>query len=446
MIRQGYIILAIFVCLISSSSLIKSASAEFKIGGELRGRLEFSDNMDFNADHTDNNTTIGQRLRFNLMGRNDNFTGFVQIQDVKEWGRPNVDLFAGFGQLSILQGYFDINWNTIGRMFILRTGRQELKYGEERLIGDRNWSNQAQSFDAIKFLYSSDKHAYSIDGWWAKLNEIGTNFGNDRERSFYGIYIKTKRLLIDHEWDFYWLYYTRDAENNSFPEIDGKLVESSFNPTKNMRIHTYGTRIKGKWRIIDYTSEFMVQSGLYYADPMSAWAFHVRGGVFLPIVLSPYLGAEYDFASGDKDASDGRRHTFFNLFPTNHYHYGFMDLFALMNLKDYRFFLSFKPTERFGLEIDYHIFQLADQKDAWYNSEGKIIVAANKNNNVGDVGKEVDIVASSTIFDVLKLYLGFSYFMGGDYVNDAVSINSISKNKGIMDNAYFGYLQLQYNF
>jgi hypothetical protein len=42
-------------------------------------------------------------------------------------------------------------------MFLLRVGRQELFFGDQRLIGHLNWTNTARSFDAARLTFQKSK-------------------------------------------------------------------------------------------------------------------------------------------------------------------------------------------------------------------------------------------------------------------------------------------------
>ncbi|MGL1386193.1 alginate export family protein, partial [Vibrio parahaemolyticus] len=53
--------------------------------------------------------------------------------------------------LDVRQVYVEFGAKTSGWNF--RAGRQELIYGEERLVGASNWGNVGRSFDAARLSY-----------------------------------------------------------------------------------------------------------------------------------------------------------------------------------------------------------------------------------------------------------------------------------------------------
>src|SRR5690606_12152179 len=51
--------------------------------------------------------------------------------------------------------------------FILRAGRQELLYGNQRLVSPLDWSNTRRTFEGIRGLYKSGD--WAIDGFYTNL-------------------------------------------------------------------------------------------------------------------------------------------------------------------------------------------------------------------------------------------------------------------------------------
>ena len=63
---------------------------------------------------------------------------------------------------------------------------------------------------------------------------------------------------------------------------------------------------------------------------IEAYAFHIDGGVTLPVPMAPRLSAEFNTASGNK--GDGKWRSFDQLYPTNHIHFGYMDRMSWKNM------------------------------------------------------------------------------------------------------------------
>ena len=116
---------------------------------------------------------------------------------------------------------------------------------------------------------------------------------------------------------------------------------------------------------------------------ISAYAFHIDAGVTLPVAMQPRLGAEFNTASGQKNSNTcralqdlndpgdaaqcpGTWSGFDQLYPTNHIHFGYMDLMSWKNMKPIPFGLQLRPAKNSHFEITGHKFYLNELTDHWY--------------------------------------------------------------------------------
>ena len=133
---------------------------------------------------------------------------------------------------------------------------------------------------------------------------------------------------------------------------------------------------------------------------------------------------EHDFASGTDDpAGTGSYHTFDQLFPTNHSHYGTMDYVGWRNMNAWRLGLRGKLSRRWTLALDTVYFRLANARDFWYAANGAPIRNAAGNArrdptaSAGrDLGSEIDLTATGALGRNVTLSGGISRFWPGDFV------------------------------
>src|SRR2546425_2459075 len=114
-----------------------------QVRGEYRTRIEGFTGGAF-SDGNDDAYWLG-RFRLNATVRpNTSMRFFIQTQDARAFDRT-----AG-GLATPLRDTFDLRqaYGEFGTTTMVRVGRQELAFGEERLIGGVNWLNNARSFDA----------------------------------------------------------------------------------------------------------------------------------------------------------------------------------------------------------------------------------------------------------------------------------------------------------
>lgn len=447
--KKGWII--ILVAVMFNLFLFMQASAEVttSINGELRLRPEFRDQADFNDARNDTQSFYGQRIRLGVNAKiTPDLSGYVQLQDTRTWGNDLfTDTIGNTNQgVDIHQGF--VLWNNLGGHPLgLKVGRQELNYGDQRLIGGFGWSNNGRAFDALKLMYATDM--VDLDFWTAKVVEANScnvttspavgcalpTAGADEDTDFYGLYATFKTLIPDNNLQAYLLYNRNGSDANGNDEID--LSE-----------YTLGARLAGKVSGvgIDYTGEVAYQlgdnggSGGATTDKVdiSAWALAVEAGYTIPATWSPRVAVEYDLASGSDDPTD-EDNTFNNLFPTNHLHYGYMDYQAWMNMQDIVLKVSAKPSDKCWIYLAYHMFTLAEEADAWYGANGlpRPGFGASAANTEDEVGQELDLVARHTFNPNLKVEAGISQFFAGDFIESVVAESEDSTWAYIMGTVNF---------
>lgn len=397
------------------------------VGGEIRERYEFRDDADF--DHTKDDTLsfAGSRLRLHLSYEVEpDIAFFFQMQDSRLFG-AETSTAANEKNLDLHQGYLTVK-NLAGPL-TLALGRQEMVFGDSRLVGNFGWSNVGRSFDGLRLMYTPGP--LRVDLWAMITKEFGANVGADPAFSpsnrdtqeFYGIYTTVKAASFSIE---PYVLYLRDTGNvNETDPVTGALVSPMAAPaTRGQDRVTGGFRIDGKAAgdSIDFTGEAAYQAGSMEArgaipkSDISAYAVAVKAGYTLPVAVKPRIGVEVDRASGDDDPADKKFKTFENLFPTNHIHYGYMDYVGWRNMQDLRASLSIKPTKTSGVSLDYHRFSLAEKSDNWYAASGKIFRTTPAGNSETALGQELDLAAYTMIKEKLRLEAGYGRFFPGDYV------------------------------
>ncbi|HXJ76649.1 MAG TPA: alginate export family protein, partial [Candidatus Dormibacteraeota bacterium] len=339
----------------------------------------------------------------------------------------------------------------------LKVGRQELSYGEERIIGAFGWNNIGRVFDAAKLRLQTEY--FNADFFTSRVvipEDERFNVANDYDW-FSGVYASSTTLIARHTLDLYFL------SRNASPQAATAEPHPQAPQPSARDIYTLGVRLKstpgqlGSW---DYTLDLMGQLG-NFRDPRAgapaerldheAYAVVAQGGyTFTDAWSTPRLGLEYAHGSGDSDAHDGRHGTFENLFPTNHKFYGYMDFFSLQNLHDFRAIFQMKPHSRVSLALEGHAFLLADTHDSFYTAAGTARggTAATPGTGYGVnpgygsyVGSELDLVSGYAVTRFAQLEAGFGHFFVGDYVRESLS----AATHGSTDANWF-YLQFTLTF
>ncbi len=385
------------------------AEGRMVFGVENQSRFEYRENtFDFNsgADTTNDDSFFLNRFRLSLQLKPaDWLTFYVQGQDSREFGSnraniPGVLGAEGDNPFDLRQGYVEIGGSGPDSIS-LRAGRQVMQYGDQRLIGPLEWSTLSRTFDAARLRWTG-KDGLWVDAFVSSVVVPDRNGfdESDWDSVFSGVYAHIPTMGVqDTE------VYVLDLDDTD----------------RDDHFLTLGTHVKslpgvlGGW---DYEAELAVQTGTAQGKDLNACAVYVEAGYTFDQAWKPRVSLEYSYGSGDGDAADGKAGAFQNLYPTNHPHYGYMDLFSWSNTHDAVLHLSAKPHPRVTASLDWHSFWLADTADTWRRANAKATVR-DANPAAGNyAGSEVDALVSCSAGSHLTVTLGYSHFFAGDYPGD----------------------------
>ena len=343
---------------------------------------------------------------------------------------PGTTKYVGDGpesdRLDLHQAYFTIG-NHKEFPFSIKAGRQELTYGDERLVGAFAWNNIGRSFDAVKLRWQNEWFAADFFTGMPVIPEDGQFDNSNTHDSLSGVYatsLKIPKTILEG----YFL-----ARNASRGAINIEPSPQFPQPTAR-DIYTVGGRLKNKLNEIgnfDYTLEGAYQFGDYAATAISprlrqdAFMFVANVGyTFADLWATPRLAIEYAYGSGDNNSKDGVHGTFDNLFPTNHKFYGYMDFASLQNLQDVRAIFQLKPTTRSSVSLEGHGFWLANKNDSFYNVGGGARATGGYTvnpNNGNFLGTEIDLIGGYALTRNSVLEAGYGHFYTGEYIDKSVT-------------------------
>lgn len=421
--RNRVIVLGVMFAMLSAASGFSEEKApawydKVSLGGELRLRNENQIRYNPIAGGVDDDSFVLLRARPHLEAKpTEGVRIFLQPQFSRIFAQEestianNGDAGNANNVFDLHQGYLDLN--KIG-IVSLRLGRQELAYGDERLIGAFGWSNIGRSFDAGKIRLEWDKVWVDVFASWNERAGGNEYFG--------GVYSSWK-VRPDMTLDLYALTL-RDNDGDGAAGVTALTLE------------TIGARWAGSLldKRLDYNVESALQVGKTHPNTHFAYAEHAALGYTFDAPWKPRLGIEYNMASGD-DPTTAKVERFNNLFPTNHDKYGYIDFFSWRNMHDVSIPLSAKPMEGLKLELAYHLFLLPEPADGVFRASGARMRAGVAGAS-SLAGHEVDLFAKYTANKYLSFLGGYSLFKGGSFFGDT----------GTNGTAHFLYAQTQASF
>ena len=410
--------------LLPSDELNRHLPAWLRFSGEFRSRMEGPTGLGFRSNE---DLFLLSRVRLNMKIQPASWLKFnFQGQDAQVFGRnPKPDGPPFQDRMDLRAAYVEMG-DSEKAAFGLRAGRQELVFGEQRLIGHVSWLNTARTFDAVRATFR--RNGYRLDAFASSVVNIrDAEFNRHADgNNFHGLYGGIEKLIPNTVIEPYALWRLAPR---MLTETGGR---------GNLDFKTYGIRLAGKLPAgFDYGLEMAKQAGGLGTDDIGAWAGHYRLGYTISkLKYKPRMIGEYNYATGDQDPRDGRRGTFDVLYPTPHDKYGLANQIGWKNIHHLRLGPEFKPHAKWIISANYHSWWLANTSDALYNAVGNPVVRLTSGTPGRHVGQEIDGQAFFTLNKQVAIAGGFAHIFPGEFLRAATPGKSYN----------FPYVMLTYAF
>lgn len=402
-------------------------------GGSFRTRLEAFSNFNFGAAPPGVDTdSIYLLTRFRLhtdLHVNDRLRFFVEVKSALSTDR---DLPGGArrtldaDELELQQAFVDVVLVPDETDLTLRVGRQQFKFGEQRLVSPLPWGNTLRHWDGV---------------------QLSGQFGDVKATGFYGQFAPVKKFSFnrsDAQNQLYGLYF-EERPSDETPKADAFFFgfergdPQTFNGTTgDEKRYTVGARVFDKLAAsgIDYEFWGAYQFGeLGGADIEGAYAVSANLGYTPPERTDELrIHAGFEYATGDHDTG-GDVNTFNPMFPLGHAYFGFIDAVGRQNVVSLNAGASLKPTDKLSLLARGHLFWRADIDDAFYSAGGGV-TRPGASSDSRYIGAELDFVAEYQIDQNWTISAGYSHFFAGNVLEDS----------GPSEDIDFAYLQVQWVF
>ena len=390
------------------------------LGLQYRLRMEVRENADLTFDERDTLVMGLQRARLHLdFNYSDWVEAFVQLQDSRHMGYGNSSVQYD-GNTGLHQAWARV---TLGKIFTVKAGRQMLFYGDQRLVGHLEWSNIGRAYDGLRMML--DYGTGQLDAFAVVFTPAG-NGDLTKGTWFVGLYDTIGFLDGAVTWDQY-VFGLFDTPGAMPP---GTVIDPA-NPTPGPErsLVTLGTRLRLDFGGVSTGIEGACQTGYQYGgfgndDPsvdQHAYALHGDFRYTIDVATSPYFRFEVNHASGNGTDSDRHWRRFDNLFPTNHGHYGYMDLASWSSSLNGSIGFGLEPHPVMRLALSYWILARGSRHDGWYNAGGKTLapppdpLAPTAHDDSLMLGHEVDLTIDFVVNKHLKIMNGLGAFIPQGY-------------------------------
>jgi hypothetical protein len=288
----------------------------------------------------------------------------------------------------------------------LVAGRQALVFGSKRLLSTSNWGNVCPAFDGLRLT----QHVGNLRVHYLAASQVRSlGDGLDRFSSatkLFGTYASLQsgdgRTVLEP----YWLAATFQGRVN---ELGARGTEET---------HTFGARLVKQIETgLDYEIEILAQKGDLAGAPISAWGAHANvGRRFAEWRWAPRFFADYSFASGDGNRSDGRQHTLRQLFPTHKW--GTADNLAWRNIHEPVAGVQLDPHRKWRTTLQFRELFLASRQDGLYSFSGAELVR-NPAAGSSHIGHELDFQINYRASARLDVLGGYGRLFKGNYLKQS---------------------------
>jgi hypothetical protein len=340
---------------------------------------------------------------------------FVQGQDSRVWGEETSTEDGSAPRGDMHQGYFLAeDFMTPGAW--LQIGRTEMALGNERLVGDNDFTNTGRAFDAIAAGYGVPG-SYDVRIFESKISEGVGSAVRGKDRDFFGAF-GSYLAIPEHAIDGYVLFDT-DQDTLSSGEEFGQRI-------------TFGARGHGDVSLLNYEVELAYQTGDELGVDVSAYLFGARAAYAIAHAYQPTVGIGFDLLSGNDPDDTSEVGVFNTLFADNHGFYGLMDFFVDIprdtrggGLTDFMLWGTITPSPRFSAQLQFHNFSASED----VRLEGS-------DENLSAFGNEIDVVGDIPCTENVAVQIGGGLFMPGE-------IFEATRGDG---SAYWAYLQTRVSY
>lgn len=392
-----------------------------KLSGELRERFE-SLNGQFRSSPALGSTQndLYQRILLRADVDLDPFGATVEVQDGRGYllgGNDFADTTT-VDTFDVLQANasYDLGEFAGGR-HRLTAGRETIDLGSRRLVARNQYRNTINAFDGLDWQWRSEDgdalHAF----WTLPVLRRPTS--------------RAELLDNEHEWDnqdqdvqFWGVFGEHRFEKRLTGEAYVLGLDENVPGTSSRNLYTPGFRVLLAPTRDDVFAEFEAayQFGERGTRDVSAYFAHASVGWVFDCECEPTVRIAWDYASGDKDPTDGDWNRFDTLFGARRFEYGPTGIYgtiARSNLNSPELRFSIKPTKQTWVMVAWRDVRLAEARDAWTTAGAPAV--ADPTGAAGDaVGQQVECrLRWDALPKSLRIEGGGAYFARGSFLERA---------------------------
>jgi hypothetical protein len=332
-------------------------------------------------------------------------TGYIQFMDTHALGLPlQYTLPNERDTFDDRQAYLNFHY----KQYSIIAGRQELKYGGERLVGISDWTNNSRTWDGFLGRVG-DKNRLDVFATSVVAVHPTSLDKHGAGLTFFGA-VGTVGTWVPHAVIQPFVYV------KAFPRVQSQQGIFGTETEVTPGVEAAGNLPSG----FDFDGLIAFQRGSYSNNSIDSSAGYIKAGYTLKnVFLKPRFLGEYDYASGNTRQNLNTINTFDQQYPSDHNAFGLTDQFGFQNIKQERMNLDLTATKHVTMQIQQEWLQVASRFDNIYNGSAATVVKAPTTGfQSGDIGREFDASGKWVIRDYLVMNVGVGHFSPGTVMRD----------------------------
>jgi hypothetical protein len=290
----------------------------------------------------------------------------------------------------------------------VRVGRQLINYNNT-IIADSQWRDQARSYDAAVVNLHKDRYRLGIFAASA-IVPLASGISHHQEgNNIYGLYGGIDNIVPHSVLEPFLLW-----------RVQPSVAIETTAKLKTGKQDEWAPGFRWKGRVhndFDYSYEAVFERGSDGPNDIKAWGTSGGAGYrFSQVASHPRLFGQYDYASGDKNPTDGTHGTFDTMYPTAHDRFGIADQVGWQNIIAWRAGVTVESYRRWTVTAQYLDFWLASATDALYNSSGGVVARDTSGRSGTHVAEEFDSYTWYELNRHVNIGAGFARIHAGEFL------------------------------
>ena len=358
-----------------------------------------------------------ERARLGIEVKRGVLSAAIVVQDARIAGFPSPLRVESNGEVPSTKfhaAYLEARSTELRPSFV-RLGRQEVAWGEGRLLGTSSWWLVPRSLDAVRARWVVRQ--FDFEALAAILTPPGAvppEYLQQGTASTGGVGQTGPGVQL------YGVNATFHVEPLLHLEVAGlaRIARSPL-PLTLAPSDTYviDGRIFGDRAGWSYAAEFAYELGNFaivdWNPSIAAWGATARADWQTTWPLRPKLSVSGSYATGDHGSKPGTIRAFDPILPDARAGLGQMGLYGWSNILDAALTVTTAPTDEVSIQLGYRHLRLADPRGAWF-SASLAPVGQNLQNDAPFLGHELDAMVSFAPLDSLTIRAGYGALITGE--------------------------------